>query len=751
MGLSSDLISQFVKTTKDVKNTKDGTTTYGTIINDKRTYVQLDGSNLRTPVSTTSSVRNGDRVTVAIKNHSAMVTGNISHPSARNTDLTNAAKQISEFQQVMSYKVTTEDLDAVNATIESLKATVGKFSSMTAITADIESLQAEFAKLDYVDADTVAALNADIENLRAKIGNFADLSTEDLEAINADINQLYAYTANFTYLSVDVLKALKASIDNADLKYANVDFSNIGEAAMKKFYADSGLIKNVTIDKGIITGELSGVTITGDLIEANTIAANKLLIKGTDGLYHKLNTDGITVEAEQTDYNSLNGGVIAAKSIAATKISVSDLVSFGATIGGFKISNNSIYSGVKETVGNTTRGIYLDDDGQVAFGNSDKYIKFFKDTDNDYKLLISGAVTANENFKILEDGSMEATNGSFKGTINADNGAIGGINISDGKLSSITMDSDNIPTGFEIKNDGSFVSKGGANYDYVRSLEIKSGALYLSSFYSPSGSSGSGTILNANGIYFKEGDTSGQTLGSIRQDLDGTLYLSSSNGGIVLNSKSLTKIQNGLAVDKLVGGYYQSAANGNEGTSGYLNIAEIKLTNNYPNSLIEMEVIRRGDNHPTKILIRFSNANNADPSLDIFDISNSSVKAYIAKTATSTWNIYIQKSEAYDNVAILYAHYNGSYMGAGVITYKNEFVSSLPSGYVTSDYASGFSGYHYSNVYTFLSSGSMIRGRSGDGGFDFYFKENGMRIVFDGTNGKIWRVDTSGTWTTLAG
>ena len=751
MKLSNDLISQFVKTTKDVKH-KTETIAYGTIRKNKgEEYVQLDGSDLKTPVSSTVFANDGDRVTVMIKNHTAVVTGNISAPSARNVDMEEAAKQIAEFQSVMAYEVTTTDLDAINATIESLRATASKFSSMDAIRADITTLQAEFSKLKYVDADTVAALNADIENLQVKFGKFTDLSTEDLEAIDADINQLYAYTANFTYVSANTLKALKADIDSANIKYADVDFSNIGGAAMKKFYSDSGLIKNATISDGTITGELSGVTITGDLIKANTITANKLLIRGSDGLYHKLNTDGATVESEQTDYNSLDGSVIAAKSITATKISVSDLVSFGATIGGFNISNNSIYSGVKESIGNTTRGIYLDDAGQVSFGNADKQIKFFKDADDNYKLLISGAVTANENFKILEDGSMEATNGSFKGAIDADTGAIGGISISGSKLSSMTMDSDNIPTGFELKSDGSFVSKGGANYDYVRNLEIKSGALYLSSFYSPSGSFGSGTILNANGMYFKEGDTSGQTLGSIRQDLDGTLYLTSSNGGITLNAKSLTKIQNGLKVDNLVGGYYQSIANAGGGTTGYLNIAEIKLTNTYSNSLIEMEIIRRGDNHPTKILIRFANTNTKDPSLDVFDISNSSVKAYIAKTATSTWNIYVQKSEAYDSVAVLYSHYNGSKMGSDVITYKNEFVSSLPSGYVTSDYASGFSGYHYANVYTFLSSGSMIRGRSGNGGFDFYFKENGMRIVFDGTGGKIWRVDTSGIWTSLAG
>lgn len=145
--------------------------------------------------------------------------------------------------------------------------------------------------------------------------------------------------------------------ETADIKYANIDFSNIGKAAMEYFYAHSGLIKNVVVGDQQITGELIGVTIKGDLIEGNTIVAEKLVIKGNDGLYYKLNTDGMGVEAEQTEYNSLNGSIIRAKSITATKIAVDDLVAFDATIAGFNITDEAIYSGVKESALNTTRGI----------------------------------------------------------------------------------------------------------------------------------------------------------------------------------------------------------------------------------------------------------------------------------------------------------------------------------------------------------------------------------------------------------
>lgn len=47
---------------------------------------------------------------------------------------------------------------------------------------------------------------------------------------------------------------------------------------------------------------------------------------------------------------------------------------------------------------------------------------------------MEGLVTANGNFKIKEDGSMEAVNGKFSGEMNAQSGYIGNFIISNGHL-----------------------------------------------------------------------------------------------------------------------------------------------------------------------------------------------------------------------------------------------------------------------------------------------------------------------------
>ena len=389
MSLSDDIISQYVEVNAEEKEKKEETLLGKIVSYNGKQYVKLDGSDQLTPIASTSSVDADDRVTVLLKNHSAIVTGNLSYPSAKNSKMTEISDKVDEFGNILAYSITTENIDAINAYFENLTAITAKYENMEAVNAEIERLNATYANLDRVTAEDVEALNADIENLRSTFVNATNITAEDLEAANAEINNLKAYNANFTYVSADVLSAINGKITNLDATYANIDFANIGEAAVVKIFSDSGIIKDLVVSGGTIAGELVGVTIKGDIIEGGTVKADKLVVKGSDGLFYKLNTDGVTITAEQTEYNSLNGTVITAKSITAEKIAVKDLVAFGATIGGFNIAKDSIYSGVKSSINNTTEGIYLDKSGQIAFGDSSNFVKYYKDQNGDHKLEIS--------------------------------------------------------------------------------------------------------------------------------------------------------------------------------------------------------------------------------------------------------------------------------------------------------------------------------------------------------------------------
>ncbi len=353
MALSSDLVSQFVRATREEKQSKE-TTVYGTVVDyDGRKYVKLDGSELLTPISTTADAIDGERVTVVIKNHSAIVTGNISSPSAR-----------------------TDTVKKIDGTVQELGNKISQFEIIIADKVSVKSLEAEIARIDALVAEDV--------KIKGRL-DANDASIQNLTAADVKINgRLDANDASIKNLDTNKLNAKDAAV-----MYANIDFANINMAAVQKLFSESGIIKDLIVSDGKITGELVGVTIKGDLIEGNTIVADKLVVKGEDGLYYKLNTDGVTTEAEQTDYNSLSGTVIQAKSITAEKIAVTDLVAFGATIGGFTISSSAIYSGVKDGPTNTTRGIYMDNEGQLAVGDTNNYLRYYKDADGVYKLEIS--------------------------------------------------------------------------------------------------------------------------------------------------------------------------------------------------------------------------------------------------------------------------------------------------------------------------------------------------------------------------
>ena len=373
MSLDKKVIKDFVAAVNKKEETKTPTILTGTVHREGGTVsVKIDGSESLTPVSTVINVEDGERVTLTIENHKAMITGNLSSPAAR-------TKEVEGLKKVVTDKVDTAQLKAIKAEVGEISGDVANFKETTT-----EKLTAQDAKIKKIDGD---------------VANFKETTTEKLTAQDAKIKKIDGDVASFKETTTEKFKANEASIEDlktgklsakdADLKYANIDFSNIGKTTMEYFYAQSGLIKDVTIGDATITGELVGVTISGNLIKGNTIVAEKLVIKGSDGLYYKLNTDGMTVEKEQTDYNSLNGQVIRAKSITATKIDVEDLVAFGATIGGFKIGQDSIYSGVKESVGNTTRGIYMDNDGQFVFGDASQYVKFYRVSEGKYKLAIA--------------------------------------------------------------------------------------------------------------------------------------------------------------------------------------------------------------------------------------------------------------------------------------------------------------------------------------------------------------------------
>lgn len=430
MPLSSALIADFVKSTVEKPIKHDETTAYGTVkIVENVEYVMLDGSELMTPVSTTVSINDGDRVKVSIKNHSAIIVGNLEDRSA-----------------------SSKDVSIINSI---LKQEDGEFIQV----------RSKFDQYDSIltqEDGTLIQVNSKFEEVDS-----------DISAINSTVT---IHDSAFT-IDDGVVTGLSTIILNTlDAKYADIEFANIGEAAIGKLYSDSGLIKNLAFEDGHVTGELSAVTVHGDLIEANSIKADKLLVRGEDGLYYSLNIDGMNnistekagvfdlltdkPEDWETSYTkyyeivndeyvrvtsdeapswtsstyyklssayqgALDGSVLVAKSVTADQIYCSDLYTFAAKIGNINIKEHGLYSGSKGAVDSTNPGFYLDDAGQFILGDTTNYLKYHKDSNGQWKLDISDVMNVSS---YCTPGTTTIDGGHITtGTINADQIAAGAI------------------------------------------------------------------------------------------------------------------------------------------------------------------------------------------------------------------------------------------------------------------------------------------------------------------------------------
>ena len=98
MALDNFIVSDFVKATTEKKK-KNETTVFGTVNSytdsDGRKYVKIDGAEELTPVMTTAELKEGDRVAILVKDHSAIIMGNITSQSA-STDTVEKVKETAD-------------------------------------------------------------------------------------------------------------------------------------------------------------------------------------------------------------------------------------------------------------------------------------------------------------------------------------------------------------------------------------------------------------------------------------------------------------------------------------------------------------------------------------------------------------------------------------------------------------------------------------------------------------------------------
>lgn len=389
MGLSYDIISEFVKITNDDRSKPREGTVYATIVKTSDgKFVKIDGSDLLTPTETTTDIEDGERVTVMIKDHTATVTGNVSSPSASSNRVDkvvdSVTEQIGVFETVVADKVSVNELEAYKATIEILIAGKAEIGDLEAIYAKIEDLEVKDAEIE----------NAVIDKA----------TIEDLEAINAKIENLEVKDAEIENAVIDNLEATKAEI-----KILNADFAQIKTLVSGNLTSDNILSFNITADK--VTMEDAFIkdamidTISAGKINAGQINTNAVTIGSEDG--------GMRISGATQQFTDRNGNVriqigrdasddftfvlygedgtgqiINQNGITASAISdgliVNDMVSDNASISGGKLDISSVITEINNDGSTTIKSnkIHLDGQNQsleVAFNSLKSQVDTIQD------------------------------------------------------------------------------------------------------------------------------------------------------------------------------------------------------------------------------------------------------------------------------------------------------------------------------------------------------------------------------------
>lgn len=284
MNLSSELISQFVKITNDDKKVDNGSTVYGTIVEyDGQRCVKLDGSDQITPITTTADVLPGDRVSVLIKNHTATVTGNATSPSARKETVDDLGAEFEalgsqitdEFELIHALKVTTDQLTAKQANIETLLAEKAYIADLEAQRAEIDELFVSKAEVDelFVTKAEIDELSANVANIDLLLAGKAEIG--DLEATNLKVNNLEATFGEFEELTTNKFTAQEGYIEELRSDMAEIDTLYAKHADIETLYAKKADVEELEAELAdidtLIFGSASGTSIHASF--ANAVVA----------------------------------------------------------------------------------------------------------------------------------------------------------------------------------------------------------------------------------------------------------------------------------------------------------------------------------------------------------------------------------------------------------------------------------------------------------------------------------------------
>ena len=389
MELSSDLVSQFVKVTKDKTNEKNESTFYGTIVtNGEKQFVQLDGSDLLTPIATTTDTSSGDRVTVMIKDHSATVTGNLTDPSAGIGRVRDIGDKVTQVETSVSQNAEAIELKAskteaqgyadtalgdaktyvdsqgyLTVTSEAITSKVSKDSVISEINQSAEEIKisadkieidgvATFVNTNYIDPVKTTAENANTaaEEAKALVDGAMQESdycttetTTSVSIVSGNISKYFTVSNGSYYFagSGSIFTSNNGGVNSStatttltakyDMPTVSFDYSYSSEPKYDKFTL---VVAGTTIESAA-SGATTNKTWSGTLHEGQTIKFTYAKDNSTHSNDDKCTFSNMKITTSTAITSTvIDGGTIATNSVTADKINVTDLFAKNLTATG---------------------------------------------------------------------------------------------------------------------------------------------------------------------------------------------------------------------------------------------------------------------------------------------------------------------------------------------------------------------------------------------------------------------------------
>ena len=217
----------------------------------------------------------------------------------------------------------------------------------------IDNAKIGTAAIDTANIADAAITNAKIGNAAVDTANIADAAVKtakinDAAITRAKIANLAVGSAQIDDLAVTTAKLANASITNAKIANAAIDTAKIALGAITAALIQNGAIGTAQIaDASITEGKI--VSLNADVITSGTLATDRLIITGANGIIYEINAEasGLTMqELSDEKYRSqLSGSVLVARSVTAEQIAAATITAneiLSGTITGDKIAAATI-------------------------------------------------------------------------------------------------------------------------------------------------------------------------------------------------------------------------------------------------------------------------------------------------------------------------------------------------------------------------------------------------------------------------